>query len=198
MLFRSALFLPMGEWLSAALALCVSVLGIFVLARVAHAFHAVATYAIILGIFVLFGGVLLPIGLFSAFATASCLYAFLLLKRRNPFVWGLPLIPLIIALLLFSSNSAILLSLSTLPCALLLAYSIKNKLGRVSAVCHISFGICLFTIALFVCAVWETAGEISVTAAKDFIDAVILQHHQLTAGLLNLFKCIFQFHGYSK
>ena len=69
-----AIYLPMLEWVSAVLALGICVAGIFVLYRIARTFTAVASYAIILGIIILFGGTLLPIGMFSAFVAATCVF----------------------------------------------------------------------------------------------------------------------------
>lgn len=165
-----SLYIPMNDLVASVIAIAVCVLGVVVLARMAHTFRAVTGYAVILGLFILFGGALLPIGLFSAFASASCIFAYLLLKKHSPFVWGLPLIPLIISILLTQSASGVVLSLFTLPCSLLLAHAIKNRCGRVGAVCRISLGICICAVLLFLCAVYATAGEITLSAAKSIIE----------------------------
>lgn len=164
-----SLYLPMGEFLSAAIALAVCVLSVVVLSRIARGYKTLIGYTLVLGIFIIFGGMLLLIGLFSAFASASCIFAYLWQKKRTPFVWGLPLIPLIISILLIGNVSGVILSLFTLPCSLLLALSVKNKCARVGAVCRISFGICLSAVLLFLTAVWSVSGEISATAVKELI-----------------------------
>ena len=175
-----SLFVPMGEFASAALALGVCVLGIFVLALAARSFHAIITYAIIVGLFVILGGILAPIGLISAFISSACIFAFLIFKKKSPFAWGMPLIAVAISFLLFNSVSAAILCVSALPCSLLLAYSANKQLGRVSAVCYVSAGICLSVVALFASAVYSTYGEISIQSSKALIEAV---REQLTVLL---------------
>ena len=165
-----AVYLPMPEWASAVLALGICIAGVFVLYRIARTFSAIAVYVILLGIFILFGGSLLPIGLLSAFITATCVFAHMVISKRSPIIWGLPIIPLIIAILLFRSPSAAVLSIATLPCALFLAYSVKNTLSRISAVCHISFGICISVILLFCATVWSAYGELTLSAVRAAID----------------------------
>ncbi len=166
-----ALYLPMNEWLSAVIALTVCVLGVAVLAKIAHGVRNIIGYIIIVGIFVLFGGMLLPIGIFSAFASASCVFAYLISKKRAPFVWGIPAIPLIISILIVKSVTGAVLSLFALPCSVMLAWAVKDKCGRVEAVCRISFGICLSAVLLFMCTVYSAYGEISVQNAKLLIEA---------------------------
>ena len=166
-----AIYIPMSDWLSAVVALAVCALGIAVLARMARTFRAVLTYAVILGLFVLFGGMLLPIGLLSAFVASSCIFTYFLLKDRTPFLWGLPLSPLTVSLLITQSATGAALSLLTLPCSLMLAHSVKNKVGRVGAVCRISFGICLSAVLVFACAVYSSTGELSAAVIRGVIDS---------------------------
>lgn len=166
-----ALYLPMNEWLSAVIALTVCVLGIAVLTKIAHGVRNIIGYIIIVGIFILFGGMLLPIGIFSAFASASCIFAYLVSQKRTPFIWGIPAIPLILSLLIVKSVTGAVLALFALPCSVMLALAVKDKCGRVEAVCRISFGICLSAVLLFMCTVYSVYGELSVQNAKLLIEA---------------------------
>ena len=167
-----AMYMPMHELASAVLALGVSVAGILILFRIARTFSAIASYAIILGILILFGGTLLPIGLFSAFVTATCVFAHATLNKKAPIIWGIPLIPLAVAILIFRSPSAAVLSLATLPCSLLLAYSIKHRIERVGSVCRLSLGICIFVIALFCATVWTVYGELTLASSRALIESL--------------------------
>lgn len=164
-------FLGINETVVSAISLAVCVLGLFALSRAAGTFKAIVGYAIILGIFVFFGGGITLAGIFAAFSTAACIYAHLLLKRPSPFLWGLPAIPFVIALLTVSTATAAVVSLATLPASLTLVWAIKDKAGRVGAICRISTGICAIAILAFLCSVYSAYGEITLTACKDAIDA---------------------------
>lgn len=157
-------------WLATATAVAVCVLSILVLARLSGSFAHIVGYAVILGLFVLFGGAIIPTGIFSAFVSATCVFAYLLLEKRTPFVWGLPLIPVILSLLITRTLYGAALSVSALPCSLLLAYSVKNKLDRGGAVCRISLGICISVIAVLAITVYTGYGELSMQAVQAFID----------------------------
>ena len=165
------LFLDINGVAASAISLAVCVLGVFAMSRAAGTFKAVIGFAIILGLFLFFGGSLVPAGIFSAFASAACVYAHMHLRSPSPFLWGLPLIPLIITLLTVGSLSAAAISLITLLPALALVYSIKNSLGRVGAICRISAGICVMTVVTFLLAVYSSFGEISFASVKQTVDA---------------------------
>lgn len=165
-----AVLTEMSGWIASAAALAVCVLGILVLTRLAGSFAQLFGYTMILGIFILFSGALVPIGIFSAFASASCIFAYLLLEKKTPFIWGLPLISLILSLLITRTLFGAVLSAVTLPCSLLLAYSVKHKLDRGGAVCRISLGICIPIIAVLAIAIFSEYGEISMRTVQAFID----------------------------
>ena len=163
-------FLNIGAMAVSVISLAVCVLGVAVMARAAGSFKAVLGYALILGIFIFFGGSLTPAGMFSAFATAVCIYAHLHLKRPSPFLWGLPAIPLIITLLITGSATASVISVISLPAAIALMLAVKETAGKVGAICRISFGICLSAVAVFACAVYSAYGSISFALCKQAID----------------------------
>ena len=165
------LFFNIDSLIASAISLAVCVLSVFAMSRAAGTFKAVIGYAVILGLFIFFGGSLVPAGIFSAFASATCIYAHMHLKFPSPFLWGIPLIPLIITLLTVGSLSAAAISLITLPPALALAYSLKNVLGRVGAICRISAGICSITVAAFLLAVYSSYGEITFLTVRQTIDS---------------------------
>lgn len=174
-----ALFLNMGEWLLGVISLSVCLLSTAMLTRVAQSFRSVLGYSVILLVFIFFGGSLLPVGLLAAFTSAACVYAYLILKRPSPFLWGLPVIPLVISLFLIGSVWGAVASVSVLPCALLLSYAVRKQMGRVGAVCHISFGICAVTVLFFAAAVYSIYGELSMANAKALIDA--MRAHMIAA-----------------
>lgn len=165
-----AFYVPMGDLVSSLLALAICVLGIAVLARIAKTFRATVGYTVIVALLVLFGGMILPVAIFSAFASACCIFAHLMTKKASPFIWGLPLIALIMSALISRSIMGILLSVITLPCSLMLIYSVKKRIGKVGAVCRISLGICISLAVIFVCAVWRSHAELSMSAARALID----------------------------
>ena len=162
---------PETRRIPAAISLAVCVLGLFAMGRAAGTFKAVIGYAIILGIFVFFGGGLTFVGMFAAFSTAVCIYAHLLLKRPSPFLWGLPAIPLVITMLTVGTATSAVISVATLPAALALVQSVKTKAGRVGAICRISAGICAVALLAFLCAVYSAHGDITLTACKSVIDS---------------------------
>lgn len=167
-----AMCTELGGWLPVATAVAVCILSVLVLARLSGSFANILSYAIILGLFILFGGAVIPIGIFSAFASASCVFAYLLLEKKTPFIWGLPLIPVILSLLVTRTLLGAVLSAVTIPCALLLAYSVKNKLDRGGAVCRISLGICISVLAVLAVAVHSEYGELSMHTVQVFIDTL--------------------------
>ncbi len=164
-----ALTINANELVLSAISLAICAFSVFVLARIAKTFRAVIMYAIILGASAFIGGSLLLIGLFAALALCCCALAYLINNSRSPFIWGVPLIPLIVALFISPNANGILVSLSPLPAAILLAYSVNKRLDRVSAVCRISFGLCIVFVASALITLYATMGEISLTAAKSFI-----------------------------
>ncbi len=161
----------MGEWLSLAAAIALCVLGGAALSRMAGSFKPIAGFAIVVAIFVFLGGAVLPMALLVAFASASCIYAGLLLERKSWIRWILPAIPLVIAGVLTRSPSGALFALATVPCSAMLALSINKKYDRVGAICRISAGICGFAAAIFAVGVYSFAGELSLSAARDLIDS---------------------------
>lgn len=167
-----ALTVSVNELILSMVALAICAFSIFVFARIAKTFKAIIMYAIILGASAFIGGSLLLIGLFAALALCACSLAYLIENSKSPIIWGIPLIPLIVALFVSPSAHSILISLSPLPAAILLAYSVSKRLDRVSAVCRISFGLCVVFVASALVTLYSTMGEISLTAAKTFIDAL--------------------------
>ncbi len=163
-------FLDLNVTIVSLISLAVCVLGVAVMARAAGTFKAVLGYAIILGIFIFLGGNLLAVGMFSAFATAVCVFTHLQLNFPSPFIWGLPAIALIVALLVTRSLAAAVVSLATLPAAIALAGAIKEKAGKVGAICRISFGICISVTAVFICAVYTEYGGVSFELCRQAID----------------------------
>lgn len=165
-------FLSVGETAVSVISLVICVLSLLALGRAAGTFKAVIGYAVILGIFMFFGGGLTILGMFSAFTTATCIYSHLLLKRSSPIIWGIPAIPLVVALLTVGNATSAVIALAPLPAALMLTWAMKEGVGRVSAVCRISSGICLVAAAVFACSVYSAYGDISLSLCKQAIDAV--------------------------
>ena len=166
------LTLNVGEWLIAAVSLAFCVIGTSVLAKIAGSFKRVLGYSTIILILVFFGGSLLPVGLLAAFTSAVCVYAYLLTARPSPFLWGLGAVAPVICALAAKSVPAAILALAPLPCALLLAYSVKKCFDRVRSVCYVSLGICLPVVICFVMAVNLLYGEVSFEGARALIDAL--------------------------
>lgn len=173
-------FIELGEWLTSVLCLSVCVFSVLALVRIAGSVQTLIGYILILAIFVIFGGAPLPAALFSAFIGSVCVFAYLLLKKASPVIWGLPAIPAVAALLFSESPVGLLLSLISLPCALALTWSVKKELSRIGAVCRISASICVMIVALFGFYVYSSSGELSFSAAKAIIDTA---KEQLTVFL---------------
>ena len=152
------------------LSLAICVLGVVVMARAAGSFKAILGYSVILGIFIFLGGSLLPVGLFSAFATAICIFTHLQIKYNSPFLWGLPIIPIVITYASTGSLIACVISLGTFPAAIALISAVKSEAGKVSAICRISFGICLSVVATFLCTVYTLYGSVSFPLCRQAID----------------------------
>ncbi|MBE6535728.1 MAG: DUF2232 domain-containing protein [Ruminococcaceae bacterium] len=167
-----ALTININELVLSAIALAICAFSVFVFARIAKTFKAIIMYAIILGASAFIGGSLLLIGLFAALALCCCSLTYLLGNSKSPFIWGVPLIPLIVALFISPNANGIIVSLSPLPAAILLSYSVNKKLDRVSAVCRISFGLCVVFVVSALITLYSTMGEISLAAAKSFIDTL--------------------------
>lgn len=165
-----ALTINISELVLSTIALAICAFSIFVFARIAKTFKAIIMYAIILGVSAFIGGSLLLIGLFAALALCSCSLAYLINNSKSPFIWGIPLIPLIVALFISPNANGILISLAPLPAAILLAYSVNKRLDRVAAVCRISFGLCAVFVASALITLYSTMGEISLASAKSFIE----------------------------
>ena len=163
-------FLDINLTVISIISLAVCILGVAVMTRAAGTFKAVIGYAIILGLFIFLGGSLIPVGMFSAFATAVCVFTHLQLKSPSPFLWGLPAVSLIVTILSTGSVTAAAISLATLPASIALTSAIKAKAGKVGAICRISFGICLSVAAVFLCAVYTQHGGVSFELCKQTID----------------------------
>ena len=170
-----AFFVDMGDWLSLAAALAVCAISGVALTRMAGGFKPIGGFAIVIGIFVFLGGAVLPVALFVAFVSATCIYAGLILTGKLRIVWILPTISIIIIFFTTRSLAGVMLSLATLPCSALLAVSIKRKLPRVSAICRISAGICIFAVVAFALAVYDLTGELNPSAVSALIDSAKTQ-----------------------
>ncbi len=161
----------LGDWFAAASALGVCVLACVALSKIAGSFKPFVFYAITVAIFALLGGSFLPISLIVAFVSGTCVYAYLVNRWASPLVWIIPAIPPIICSLAVGKALGAALSLITLPAALLLAYAVRKKRSRVSAVCMISSGICAMLVLLIGIAVYKYTGDISIAAIKSSIEA---------------------------
>ena len=163
-------FLNIDMTAVSVLSLAICVLGVVVMAKAAGTFKAILGYSVILGIFIFLGGSLLPVGLFSAFATAVCIFTHLQLKYKSPLLWALPIIPLIVTFAVTGSLIASVISISALPAAIALISAVKAEVGKVSAICRISFGICLSVAATFLGIVYVLYGSISFGLCRQAID----------------------------
>ncbi|MBQ9113064.1 MAG: DUF2232 domain-containing protein [Clostridia bacterium] len=166
----AALYLNVNEFVINIGALVMCLLSVSVMAKAAGSWRNITGYAITVFILVFFFGAVLPVGLFAAFASATCIYALLLVKYPSPFWWGLPIIPFAASLFLAGNAAGVVASVATLPCALMLAYSAKKKLDRVGTVCRVSFGICAIIAISFLISVYSVYGKISLEAARTLID----------------------------
>lgn len=163
-------FLNINVTALSVISLVICVLGVAVMARAAKGFRAVAVYTVILGAFMFLGGSLVFAGMFSAFATAVCIFAHLQLSHPSPFIWGLPIIALTVTLVVTGSMVAAVLSLSALPAAIALAWAVRSQTDKVSAICRISFGICVSVVAVFLCTVYTNYGSVSFELCRQAID----------------------------
>ena len=65
-----------------------------------------------------------------------------------------------------------LLALLWLPASLLLLYAFKKRLARVSAVCHISTGICLAIFSVVALSIYSLYGSLSVESVRAFVEGI--------------------------
>ena len=165
-----SMFVNMDGTLLSLLAFGACALSIAMLSFAAGSFKSVFVYAISVIALVFLGATALPLGLFTSFAAGACIYAYLLLNHRSPFLYGVPVIAPIIVTVLTGELSGIILSLLWLPASLLLAYVVKRRLARVSAICHVSAGICLAIVALLGMFVFSIYGSITMTTLRAFVD----------------------------
>ncbi len=166
------LLMNIGELPLMALSLIACALSVAALAFAAGSFKSIFGYAMTVIALIFLGATALPIGLFSSFAVGACIYAYLLLKQRSAFLYGIPAIAPIIIALVTKQLTGIILSLIWIPCALLLFYAVKKRLARVSAICHISVGICLGIVVLLGMFVFSIYGSITMTTLRAFVDEI--------------------------
>ncbi len=166
-----ATLISLGTWLSAASALGVCVLSGVVLAKIAGSFKPFVFYAVTVALFAVFGGSFLPMSLLVAFVTGTCVYAYLINEKYSSFIYILPAIAPIVCVFAIGGVMGAVLALLNLPAAAFLAFSIKSKHSRISAVCRISVGICAMLVALLAVSVYKYAGAISISALKTSINA---------------------------
>ncbi len=181
----TALLVNMGEFTLVALSFAACVLSILALAYAAGSFKSVLGYGITIIALVFLRVAALPIGLFSSFAAGACVYAYLLSKHKTPFLYGVPAIAPIIIAIITRHPTGIILSIIWLPCSLLLLYSVKKCLDRVSAICHISAGICLAIICFLGIFIFLTYGSITLTTIKAFIDELKLQSISIMNAMIS-------------
>ncbi|MBE6577363.1 MAG: DUF2232 domain-containing protein [Ruminococcaceae bacterium] len=176
------MFVNVGDLVLSAISLAACALSIAALSFAAGSFKSIFGYAITVIALIFLGATAVPLGLFSSFAAGACVYAYLLLKQRTPFLYGIPAIAPIIVTLVTGQLTYIILSLLWLPCSLLLFYTVKKRLARVSAICHVSAGICLGIVVLLGIFVFSIYGSVSMSALRTFVDEI---KHQ-TVVMMNL------------
>jgi hypothetical protein len=170
-----SLLLGINENILSALSLVLSILSIIALTYAAGTFKGVFGYAMTIIILMMFGARLLPVAVLASFASAACVYAYLLLRLPSPLLYGIPAIAPIIVCLVTKDPRSIILALATVPCSLLLTYSIKKELPRVRAICHIGFGTCTTVVALMLTLVYSLYGSISLDTVRLFIAQIKTQ-----------------------
>ncbi len=180
-----SIFITLGEWLTLALALLVGVLGIIALARAAGSFRAVAGFALTVGVLAFLGDAFLPLALFVAFISSGVLYAAVCERIEKWLAVPLPLLPSIGMLFISRDIFCALLSLAAVPIGIALLCCTKKKLGRASAVCRISIGICVWALLLAAIAVYRFAGSVSVSAVKELIEIARLQTELMLRTMLS-------------
>ncbi len=164
-------YVDLGTWFTLVSALGMCVLCAAVMSRIAGSAKPVMSYILAVAVFSLFCGMLLPMALISAVVSGTCMYTYLLREKRSASIWGLPVAALVIVTLVTGRMMSALLSLATLPASIILSYSVKNKLSRISAVCRISAGICLSAVLIAAVGIYRYAGELSVRVVLELIDS---------------------------
>ena len=168
----AVLFLNMGQSIITVAALVMCILGTAVMAKAADSWKRVAGYTVVVFLVVFLFGAVLPVSLFTAFTSAVCIYALLLTKYRSPILWGLPILPLAVSLVFLGGIAGAFVSVATLPCTLLLTYSVSKKLDRISTICRMSLGICAVIGIGFLITLYSLYGSISMETTRDFMDAM--------------------------
>ncbi len=185
-----ALFVSMGQWLSAVLALGICVFAGIALYKMTGSFKPLIGYAVIVGFFAFFGGAFLPMSLLVSFVTSCVVYAYLIKLKQSATVWGLPIIAALLSLLITQSAMGVCLSLLSLPAAFMLALSIKNKVSRVGAVCRISAGICISALLTLATALYNLYGTIDIETVKRLIDSAKEQMSLMLTDMLGELQAI--------
>ncbi len=164
-------FLNINQTFLTVASVAVCVLGAFALSRAAGTFKALIAYSATIVLFAVFFGGIFVAGILSAFVSAVCIFAHLLLKAPSPFLWGLPAIPAIIVLLAVGTPVSAVIALAPLPAAVGLWMSFKNELGKVAAICRISLGICASLAVALLLAVYSAYGDISFGIIRQAVEA---------------------------
>jgi hypothetical protein len=153
----------------AALIMCI--ISTAIMAKAAGSWKSVAGYAVTVFLVVFLFGAVLPVALFTSFTSAICIYALLLTKHRHPLLYGLPLFPFAISLVFVGGIAGALISVASLPCTLMLIYSVRKKLDRIATVCRMSFGICAVVAAGFLFFLYVKYGKLSLELIRGFMSA---------------------------
>lgn len=122
----------------------------FAISRLSGAKKPSASIFLVIACFIFLGTVLC--GLVAAVIGSVCILGYLLMSAKNTAAKALSFLPAIaayiIAYLVIGSPIAAAIALAHIPAAIALAYSFKNRLGRVSSICRISIGIILGLTAI--------------------------------------------------
>ena len=188
----AALYTPLSilfvnnELILTAISVIACGLSIVALTFAAGSFKSILGYAITIIALTFFGASPYPISLIASYIGGVCVYSYLLIRHKSAFLYGVPAIaPILLVLLIVRYPIYIVLSVAWIPCSLLLTYAVKKRLDRVSAVCHISFGICIAIVVFLSIFVYLLHGSITPSAFRAFIDELKLQTISIMHALMD-------------
>ncbi len=167
-----SMIIDLGAIGTTVLAYAFCALSFFAIAYAASSFKGALGYGLSMVVLTFVGFTSFAVAIFAAFVSVSCVYAYLLIKQRTPVLYGIPAIAPLVVLLVTKNPAFALLALLWIPISLLLVYTVKKKLARVSAICHISLGICLAVVSVLVLVILATYKSLTVTSIRSFVETI--------------------------
>ena len=166
------LTLPLDSAPRAALAVGAIVLSIAIQVRMIRSFPGALGYIVtLLSIGVLTGSMELA-GFLGVLITGACTLAWLCLTVGSPWLGLLPLGAYAVAALLLRAPLPAILALLPVPCALVMASTLRRETARVASICRIALS--LFATALVALLVYllRASGSVTLSALRTLLEGV--------------------------